>query len=288
MIARAVYLLLRKPFVAVARVRRALALYSQRPYYFGTLTAPAYRILSAGIMRNLHASYLLGGVIAAVQAKMSGYQGVSFIEFGVANGAGSRQLAEVADLVEKHLGLGVCVIGFDSTEGLPKLSGPEDHGEIWDHGQFAMESRDALIQEFSNRRRRLILGNIAETIKELDAPDFVKHRIGFVSVDVDLYSSTVPITDYLKSCDVARLLPAPVVYFDDIFVVWTYSKLAGEERAIEEFNQSATLRRLDLKVRNLKLYALNCLDHPIRSGAESVREKLLIVIRSSSSPFGQG
>ncbi len=60
-----------------------------------------------------------------------------------------RQLAKVADLFKKHLGLSVLVIGIDSVEGLPPLSGAEDHREIWDQGQFAMDCRDGLINEFS-------------------------------------------------------------------------------------------------------------------------------------------
>lgn len=274
-----------KPFVAAVRVVKISRLRARRPFYFGRHNKAAYAILSRGILRNIKSSYLLGSVIAAVQARMAGNEGIVLIEFGVASGNGLRQLAFVASLIERYLGLAVIVIGFDGGDGLPTLRGAEDHPELWDANQFPMGSRDSLLRDFSSASRRLVLGRIEETIGELNALDYSRYRLGFVSVDVDLYSSTVPILNFLGSCDPGLLLPATVVHFDDAYLAWTYSMLAGEERAIEEFNRAHDRRRLDLKDRQLRLFALTCLDHPIRSGAAAAREKMTLVVPSASSYF---
>lgn len=274
-----------RPFVALVRAFKVIRIRIARPLHFGTHDAAAYAVLTGGILRNIKAPYLLGSVIAAVQARMAGYGGVVLVEFGVASGGGLRQLASVASLIERHLDLKVIVIGFDGGDGLPVLHGAEDHPELWEANQFPMVSRDALLRDFESTTRRLVLGDIAATIGQLDGLDCSVYRLGFVSVDVDLYSSTIPILAYLGRCDTAQLVPAPVVHFDDVHVAWTYSVLAGEERAIEEFNRTHEHRHLDLKDRDLRLFALSCLDHPVRTGAEPTREKMNLVLHSPSAYF---
>jgi hypothetical protein len=95
----------------------------------------------------------------------------------------------------------------------------------------------------------LRLGPITDTL-----PPFLTGQPGpvaFVSVDVDLYSSTV---DCLQLFDANPLLLLPRVYcyFDDI-LGFTYSDCNGELLAISEFNASHPRRQLS-KIHGLKFF----------------------------------
>lgn len=274
---------LRKLLLVADRLRRLVRLRRHHPFFFGSVDRAAYRVLSDGIFRGLRAPYLLGVVVAAVQARMVGVDCIVLLEFGVASGGGLRELGAIADLVERHMNVATVVVGFDSGKGLPQPQGAIDHPELWSADQFLMLDRHALTREFASPTRRLILGSIDETLEQLDGMTGDAAPIGFVSIDVDLYSSTTPILNYLAQCPATRLLPASVVHCDDTYIAWTYSALAGEERAIEEFNSAQDRRRLDLKDRDLRLFALNCLDHPIRTGYAMPVEKLTIVVRQAAS-----
>jgi hypothetical protein len=82
----------------------------------------------------------------------------------------------------------------------------------------------------------LILGDIANTI-----PLFLKREdippIGFISFDLDYYSSTVAALKIFEGPQNTRL-PRACCYFDDI--VWPeaacYSQYTGELLAIDEYN----------------------------------------------------
>jgi hypothetical protein len=89
-------------------------------------------------------------------------------------------------------------------------------------------------------RAKLILGPVEDTI-----PRFVQSRpspIAFVSVDLDLYSSTIQALA-LFDADQALLLPRVHCYFDDI-MGFTFSDYNGERLAITEFNASHTMRKI--------------------------------------------
>jgi hypothetical protein len=78
----------------------------------------------------------------------------------------------------------------------------------------------------------LILGDVAETV-----PRFVQNLrfpVGFVSVDLDLYSSTL---DALRLFTLPgrQMLQHTPMYFDDTLMAFNH-QFAGELLAIEEFN----------------------------------------------------
>ncbi len=113
---------------------------------------------------------------------------------------------------------------------------------------------------------KLVIGPLAET-----APEFIEKYdpspIGAMMIDVDLYSSTVPILDILsKPSD--RFLPRIQMYFDDIF---DWNEYAGETLAIKELNsrhdrikispEHCVVGRPDYKLPNLKTCHL--FDHPL-------------------------
>jgi hypothetical protein len=182
--------------------------------------------------------YIWGVLQGVALGKVLGMQRVSVLEFGVAGGAGLLALERTAATVEEMLGIGIDVYGFDTGAGLPKPQDYRDCPNIWlGEGQFPME-REQLEKRL--QRASLKLGLIAETV-----PAFLKSSpapVAFVSVDVDLYSSTRDVLKLFEAhCD--RLLPRVLCYFDDIIGL-TYSDFNGERLAISEFNSSHAMRKL--------------------------------------------
>jgi hypothetical protein len=133
-------------------------------------------------------NYLVGVLYAAGQAEEEGVKEISVVEFGVAGGNGLLALQSYAAAVEKETGVKICVWGFDNGEGLTKLCGDHrDHPDRYTEGEYAME-RTRLTSRLSSRTK-LILGDVGQTVQA-----FVKEAsyppIGFISVDLDLYSSS--------------------------------------------------------------------------------------------------
>ena len=166
---------------------------------------------------------------AALVADKAGYDAFSVIEFGVAGGNGLVACEYHADAIRRKLGLEVQVYGFDTGHGLPKPSGVKDLHYIWPEGSFRMD-----VEALKARLRKaiLVLGDIRETLV-----DFVKvynpAPVGAMLIDVDFYSSTVPILDFLEQ-DHMFFLPIISMYFDDIG--FGKSEFQGEALAIREFN----------------------------------------------------
>jgi hypothetical protein len=226
------------------------------------------------------------GLLAAADiASFTGLDEFVALEFGVAEGAGLRNLAEVAAMVAAETGVRVDVVGFDSGQGLPAPLDYRDHPEIWVEGDFPMPDADALRAALP-ADVELVLGPVATTL-----PQFLStlaKPIGFASFDLDLYSSTRDaLTVFDVECD--RLLPVVVSYFDDVLGgirrigSLFRTKAAGQLRAIEEFNTRQSRRRIDpiwvLRHRRPldreawieRMYGLHVLDHPIRNGKRSRR-----------------
>jgi len=67
--------------------------------------------------------------------------------------------------------------------------------------------------------------------------------LGFVSIDLDLYSSTVDALKLLSAPD-RRMLMHTAMYFDDINLK-SYHRFAGELLAIEEFNEACDHVKID-------------------------------------------
>jgi hypothetical protein len=78
----------------------------------------------------------------------------------------------------------------------------------------------------------LVIGNIRDTLPEY-LPR-IREPIGFLSVDVDIYSSTRDILEMFLSQN-RRMLRHVYMYCDDVDLMFTH-RFAGELLAIEEFN----------------------------------------------------
>ncbi|MCB1018968.1 MAG: hypothetical protein H6509_15930 [Bryobacterales bacterium] len=177
--------------------------------------------------------YLTGLFAAADQGAKHGAKEISAFEFGVAQGAGLLALQAHAERVERETGVRIRVFGFDTGEGLPSFTGDyRDHPDLWRPGQYRMDVER--LQKALTSRTELVLGNIAETIPKFLERDDIPPA-GFVSIDVDLYSSTSVALELLGSRQ-RRMLPNVAMYFDDL-TFFNNHRYAGEFLAIEEFNE---------------------------------------------------
>lgn len=216
-------------------------------------------------------SFAYGVYHAAVQARALDIDRMTAIELGVGPGEGLIALERIADEVHAATGVAVNVLGLDTGKGMPP---PEDHRDLpyrWAEGEFAMDP-GALRARL--KRAELILGNVRDTIAGVLARPGLA-PIGFVSFDLDYYSST---RDALVMFDASPrvLLPRIFCHVDDVIGDdWElHCEHVGELLAIREFNESRTDRKLSpvhglAHKRMLKswwndtLHVLHVFDHPL-------------------------
>lgn len=215
--------------------------------------------------------YAYGVQQAAELAERLGLKRISVLEFGVAGGAGLAELARMARLATQSTGVEIELYGFDSSVGLPK---PRDHRDlpyIWRAGDFVMDV-DAL--QAAVPEAQLVLGEIDETVEEFLAR-YRPAPIGFVSIDVDYYTSTASALKLFHGED-EFFMPRVFCYFDDTVgdddqIV--HNDFVGELAAIREFNEANSRQKL-AKVNGLAskrvvpadwnelIYVLHRFDHP--------------------------
>jgi hypothetical protein len=185
--------------------------------------------------------YLVGVLAAADQALREGVSEISVIEFGVAGGNGLLALEEYATAVEKEAGVKIAVYGFDTGEGIPEMCGDyRDHPDQWKAMDYPMDEQ--LLRWRLSKRTTLLIGNVAQTVPEF-VGNMQRSPVGFIAIDVDLYSST---RDALQifSLPGKRMLRRAVMYFDDIDFFFNH-KFAGELLAIDEFNAKNNTVKID-------------------------------------------
>lgn len=230
------------------------------------------------------ANYLYGMLRAADCAAYFGVNGVTAIEFGVASGAGLLNMIDLAEMIEGETGIKFRVVGFDTGAGLPAVQGFKDHPEIWSPGDFMMEDRAGLVRKL-DKRAEVIWGDIANTVAPFIDTVSATAPIGFISIDVDIYSGTKSALKCLSGAS-DKYTPAVSMYFDDVSFFFA-NKWAGELAAIEEFNFENEYRKIDTD-RSLPghrpskavswyqmMYACHILDHEARQRV-SARSRLTI------------
>lgn len=216
---------------------------------------PPFRIFSRLFIKHFHRSirskalwdavdrphYLMGVLQAAEQAIKEEVPEISVIEFGVAAGKGLLALEQYASAVENETGIRITVYGFDTAKGIPTLCGDyRDHPDQWRPSDYPMD--ESLLRDKLSDRTTLIIGNVADTV-----PVFVSETqqspLGFVSFDLDLYSST---RDALQifTLPEKKMLLRTILYFDDIDFFFNH-KFAGELLAIDEFNKNNANVKID-------------------------------------------
>jgi hypothetical protein len=245
--------------------------------------------------------YAFGLLAAADVARFCGARRITAIEFGVAEGDGLLNLCGLAAAVTEETGVSIEIAGFDTGEGLPPLSDYRDHPEIWTGGDFKIADRQRLLSGLTPNAR-MVWGDIAQTL-----PTFIRSLpadapVAFVSVDLDIYTSTMSALR-LFTAEAEKLLPAIVTYFDDtlggaarIGSIFR-NRWAGQLLAIDEFNAANDKRKIDV-MRTIKfrrpldreqwleqMYAIHVLDHPARNRT-NVRAPLTMVEHGSSASLG--
>lgn len=214
------------------------------------------------IGRRHYALSLLYGVLQAIHC---GYERITAIELGVAQGDGLLDLCRAARYFSETTHVAIDVIGLDNGTGLPPTADYRDHPEVWRQGQFDMGGHERLksrLPVFAD----LLIGDVSETLGELRRR--LNGPIAFVAVDLDYYSSTRNALG-IFNFDAESYVPAVPVYFDDVEGFISNSDWTGEGLAIREFNEASATRKIgpkDFGIRNL--YVCHTFDHPVRSGAQ--------------------
>jgi hypothetical protein len=214
---------------------------------FRLFTRPLIKVLPTSIRTKANwdavarPHYLVGVLSAADQAIKEGVPAISVIEFGVAGGQGLLALQTCAVAVERETGVKIAAYGFDTGGGMPKLCGDyRDHPDQWRPDDYPMD--ELLLRQRLSDRTTLLLGNVAEKV-----PYFVHHiqksPIGFIAIDLDLYSSTRDALQVLLLPG-KQMLRRVTMYFDDIDFFFNH-KFAGELRAIDEFNSNNAHVKID-------------------------------------------
>jgi len=176
-----------------------------------------------------------------------------FIEFGVASGAGLLNICRIGEALSRHYGVDWRVIGFDTGEGMPRPVDYRDHPEKYLDGDFVPRDNEAL-QRSLPANAQIIYGPIADMIGSLDTHLQLGDVVGFVSIDVDYWSST---KDCMRLFDNPTLsfLPRTPVYLDDFNNI-DHHPYAGELLAVAESNQEHEQTKLAKmnQIRNWRLF----------------------------------
>jgi len=182
-------------------------------------------------------NYVWGVLSGTDLAKVLGFQKISVLEFGVANGRGLISLEKIASCVEKIYGISIDVYGFDTGKGMPKPQDYRDLPNLWTEGYFSMDF-NRLKNDLINAQ--LIIGDVKDTIQ--DFLNSAPAPIAFVAFDLDMYSSTM---DAFRLFDAGSnlLLPRVNCHFDDI-LMYTFGDHVGERLAISDFNDSHKRRKI--------------------------------------------
>ncbi|MEP9380453.1 hypothetical protein ABLE91_27410 [Aquabacter sp. CN5-332] len=194
--------------------------------------------------------YGVGLLQAALLAKKLGKKTISAIEFGVAGGNGLVALEQHAEAVKAETGVAVTVYGFDTGTGMPPPQDYRDMPYVFQQGYFEMDV-PALRARLTSAQ--LVLGDVAQTLRDFADRDDVA-PVGFISFDLDYYSSTVAALK-IFDMDHHRLLPRVICYFDDTVgpVDEAYNEFTGELLAIKEFNAASEAMKI-APVNGLRFY----------------------------------
>ncbi len=200
---------------------------------------------------------------AAEVARSVGTTSFAVCEFGVAAGDGLCACELLAREIGTVFGLDIRVYGFDGGRGLPAPQDWRDCPQCWEKGLFPMN-----VERLRRRlaAAELVLGPLSETLPTFCAV----HNpppIGAMLVDVDYYSSTVPVLSLLEGRAEA-FLPIVNMYFDD---VGGDIDRQGEALAIREFNERNRLRKISPELESFGEYNF----HGRRYGFSKLKSCLL-------------
>ncbi len=256
--------------VVFERLTEPLHLNAMSPWVaaFGSLRQ---KILFDLVVRQQNAFCMLK---AADFARELGLRSISVCEFGVAAGAGLLNMCELGRRITEATGVEFMIYGFDTGTGMPKAVDYRDQPEAFREGDFPMGDFSRLRASLP-KNAELIIGNVADTVREFRERLTDKSPLAFVSIDVDYYSSSKVALDVFCG-DAGHYLPMTLVWLDDIGVPST-NPWVGELLAVREFNEEQPLRKIHpytfLRSERLftrtkwldQVYVMHTLDHSERT-----------------------
>jgi hypothetical protein len=148
-----------------------------------------------------------------------------------------------------------------------------DHPEHYFTGDFPMSNPQRL-KALLPANAHLILGPIDQTILRFNDSRDPRSPIGFVSIDVDYYYSTVDCLKILDA-DPSVLQSCVTIYLDDISFE-SHNSWSGELGAVREFNMAHEFRKIEpynfLRSKRIfknpewidHIFTLHVMDHPFR------------------------
>lgn len=222
-------------------------------------------------VRPQHAFGLLH---AADTARTYGQKRVAALEFNVANGAGLLNICELATAVTKATDVEFDIVGFDLGTGMPEIRDFRDHPEAYQPGWYPMEDPERLRQRLP-ANAALMLGDLRQTVGEFLANLRHDTPIGFVSLDVDYYWSSVEALRVFSATTAERYLPIVTMYLDDV-TRDIHNPWCGELAAVNDFNAQSEMRKIapfnylreERILKNARwigqMYLAHILDHPAR------------------------
>lgn len=218
--------------------------------------------------------YAFGLDLACRIAKKEGVTHLVAMEFGVAAGAGLLNMAGIARRLQQATGITLRVVGFDTGMGMPRAVDFRDHPEMYREGDFP-PSTTAALQSRLPQHAELRIGRAQEQVRIFLRDLAPEYRVGFISMDLDYYSSTKESLAVLTE-HVDRYLSIVPMYFDDVSETG-HNPFCGERLAINEFNAESERRKI-AKLDQLQhqrifkhapwidqMYGAYILDHPFRS-----------------------
>lgn len=222
-------------------------------------------------------------------ARQENINKITLIEFGVASGAGIFNMSYLASRLSKIYKIDYQIVGFDSGEGMPDPIDYKDHPELYRKGDFpSLKLKEVKLPS----KTKIIYGEIKDTLKEFNQEIINQtSKIGFISIDVDYYSSTKKCLEICK-LNSKNLLSKIPMYFDDINNP-EHNIYCGELLAIDEFNKEKIKRKI-CKMTQLRdwrifknalyldqMYFLHVFDHDRRNVSYWKNEKQQVL----SNPY---
>ena len=248
---------------------------------FILLFGPYRRKIDFDLIVRRHHAY--GIMKCADYAKRSQIKTVSQVEFGVDSGAGILNIADIAEKVTKETGIKFNIYGFDTGEGLPEALDYRDHPDLYQYGDFPMNSE--MLSKYLPENVKLIIGNVKDTVEKFINNININEPIGFVSFDLDYYHSTKNALRVFKAENPLKYMPITIIYIDDIDEEEN-NNYCGPLLGVNEFNCENDFRKIEhsrfLENARIfkraqwikKIYFLHVLDHPTRFKIK-LREKKL-------------
>ena len=205
---------------------------SARGFRHGDAFANIYRTkkipCSCGAWRNL-----LPSVFAALEAGGDALDATHphghVYEFGLFNGASMRLLRRMRPFANAP------TFGFDSFQGLPPVQAGNGSMEkvLWKQGQFRADPRAKLQAELGRSAPlTFVPGFYSESLSRPGLSEQLGMQVAkYVDIDVDLYSSTVQLLDFMFS---SRLIkPGTVFGYDDFWSSACQRHAAADEHPLQ-------------------------------------------------------